>query len=79
MMPARFWALSVVAAAGAGLLAASTMTFLDWRLNPGGLFQSPDGTRWDVVWQTWISWFLPVAAAVLVIGLPLALLAARRR
>jgi hypothetical protein len=41
-------------------LVASTMSFLDWRLNPGGIFHGERGTSWPVVWETWVSWFVPV-------------------
>ena len=48
---------------------AGAATFLDWRANPGQLFQDHAGTRWSVVWDTFISWFLPtllLAALILV-------------
>ena len=74
----RLLTLCALAAAGAGLLVASTMTALDWRLNPSDLFHSSDGTNWDVVWQTWISWFLPVAASTLLACLPIGIWAVTR-
>lgn len=79
MTRARLWALCAAAAACAGLLVASTMTVLDWRLNPGGVFHTPGGTHWEIVWHTWISWFLPVAAATLLVCLPIAAWATTRR
>ena len=42
------------------LLIAALMAYLDWRLNPGGIFHGPGGTRWDVLLSTAWSWFWPV-------------------
>jgi len=39
-------------------------TFLDWRLNPGGLFHGADGTSWAVVLETAWTWFWPVFLGV---------------
>lgn len=53
---------------GVGVAAAATL--LDWRFNPAGIFHDEDGTRWSVVWETAVSWFVPVAlvASVMVTG-----------
>lgn len=56
--------LGLVAGIAAGVAVAAIMTFLDWRLNPGGVFHDEAGTHWRAVWQTLISWFLPVALVV---------------
>ena len=47
---------------GIGFAVASTMAFLDWRLNPAGIYHSDAGTNWVFVWDTWFSWFWPVAS-----------------
>lgn len=61
---------------GIALMAASIMTYQDWRLNPGGIFFSEEnGTQWPFVWETWISWFLPVFALATGICLVILLLA----
>ena len=44
----------------AGILAAIP-TGLDWYGNASGLFRSDSGTSWSVVFETWISWFWPLA------------------
>jgi len=63
-----------------GLLVAAWFTFADWRLNPAGIFRSEAGTHWDVVLDTVVSWFVPVALLVFAITtLSHYLLAARRR
>ena len=49
----------------AGLLVSVWMTVLDWRLNPSGLFHNDQGTNWDIVLETALSWFWPVALPVL--------------
>jgi hypothetical protein len=61
------------------LLAASTMSFLDWRLNPGGIFRGGDGTIWPVVWETWISWFVPMLPLAGAVALPVLLWSSRCR
>ena len=47
-------------AAGLAFLTASVATYLDWSENPGGIFQDSTGTNWGVVWETAISWFVPM-------------------
>lgn len=63
----------------AALLAAAAlaalMSFIDWRLNPGGIFRDAERTHWPVVWETFASWLWP---ALLLFG-PLALAAALLR
>ena len=54
---------------------ATIIAVLDWQLNPGGIFHDETGTRWQVVWVTWSSWF--VSGALVALGL--SLLAWRRR
>lgn len=55
-------------AIGAGLLVASAMTYRDWWLNPGSVFRGPDGTSWEPVRDTFLSWAWPITLAVGVIG-----------
>lgn len=49
----------------AGLLFASVVTLMEWWQNPGGIYQTQAGTQWQIVWQTWSSWFFPVALTIL--------------
>lgn len=44
-----------------GLVVSVVMTFLDWRLNPAGLFYDESGTDWAIVTETAFSWLWPVA------------------
>jgi len=71
--------LVVTVGIGAGILVAATMTALDWRLNPGGIFYDEKGTSWRVVLATARSWFLPVTLAVSAILAALIVLFGRAR
>lgn len=57
----RALGIGVLGGAGAGLAVAAVMTFLDWRLNPAGIFHDAGGTRWDIVLETAWTWFWPIA------------------
>ncbi len=46
-----------------GLVVSALMAFMDWRLNPGGIFHNDAGTDWAVVTETALSWLWPVALA----------------
>ena len=63
-MSQRHWVLSILFGIAVGFLVGAVMTFLDWRLNPGGIFHSDSGTSWTVVWDTWFSWFAPLSVIV---------------
>ena len=54
------WATAILLGALVAALAAAAMAFADWHENPAGIFHGPGGTNWGFVWDTWISWFLPV-------------------
>ena len=54
---------ALVTGAIAGIAVAATMTFIDWQQNPGGIFQDASGTRWPIVYETFLSWFLPIFVA----------------
>ena len=51
------------------------VTYEEWRNNPGGIFQTEEGTQWPYVIDTFTSWFFPTAVMtfgalfVLVLGL----------
>ena len=59
-------ALGVGVVVGAGV--GAVMSIVDWRLNPGGVFRDSQGTNWDVVVETALSWFFPVALASFVVA-----------
>lgn len=49
-----------------------------WELveNPGGIFRTAQGWRWDFLLETFASWFLPVAGPGALLGAAAALLIA---
>lgn len=55
------------------LIVACVMTFMDWRLNPAGIFRTEAGTDWARVAETATSWFLPTALIVGLVTLPISL------
>lgn len=67
-------ASGIVIALLIGLIVALVMTFLDWRLNPGGIFRGDTGTDWARVAETAGSWFYPIAAAAGAVLVPVLLL-----
>lgn len=67
---ARLWLAGLLGATFASALVAGTATVLDWRVNPSGLFQGPAGTHWAVVWETWVSWFLPALFVATLLSMP---------
>ena len=77
-MKIKTWLLGAIAGGAVGVAVASTMTFLDWRLNPGGIFHDAENTHWGVVWDTAISWFLPVGGIATALALLILLVLERR-
>jgi hypothetical protein len=71
-MTMRSGILALAVGAALGTVVAVVMTYLDWRLNPGGVFQDARGVQWHAVAETAASWFVPIAA--LSSGLALAIL-----
>ena len=67
-MKNKDWLHSIAIGSIIALIVAGTITFMDWRLNPGGLFHDDLGTHWNVVAETAASWFFPVAALVSVVA-----------
>jgi len=60
LMSQRCLLYAMVLGTAVGFVTASVMSFLDWRLNPSGIFHSELGTNWRFVWDTWLSWFVPM-------------------
>jgi uncharacterized membrane protein len=56
------WALLVA------LIGSIVPTFIDWRLNPGGIFRGSEGTNWGVVVETIWTWFWPLFLVIVPIA-----------
>ena len=78
-MSRRQWTRGVLVSASLALVVASAMSFLDWRLNPEGIFHSENETHWHMVWETWVSWFVPVFFLTGALILPLLFWTSRGR
>lgn len=57
----RSWIVGGAGAVVLGFAVAAYFSIVDWRFNPGDIFHDDSGTRWAVVLETFVSWFLPVA------------------
>jgi H+/Cl- antiporter ClcA len=60
-MHKRTWKTAAIIGLLTGLAVSATMTVVDWRLNPGGIFHDELGTDWSVVSETVLSWLWPIA------------------
>ena len=57
-------AMTLVMAMGIALAVAFALaaipTFIDWHINPSGIFHDTGGTHWGFVRETFLSWFFPI-------------------
>lgn len=61
----------LIAGLAVTLVVTLVVTIRIWVLNPGSIFQGPDGTNWPFLLDTAWSWFaplFPVIAAVAALG-----------
>ncbi len=63
-MHVRIWKLAAIVGVLTALVVSAVMTFMDWRLNPAGIFHDEAGTDWAIVTETALSWLWPVALAI---------------
>ena len=66
-MHGRIGKLASIAGFGTGLVVSAVMTFMDWRINPSGIFHDEQGTDWTVVAETALSWLGPTAVAAFLV------------
>lgn len=78
-MKKKYWVVGVGLGGTVGLLVAAAATFMDWHLNPGGIFHDAEHTDWAIVRETAISWFVPVAATVTALSLIVLYVVSRRK
>ena len=69
-MSKQYWVYAILLGVTVGFIVASVMSFLGWRLNPSGIYHSDLGTNWRFVWDTWISWFMPVFVVGSAVSIP---------
>ncbi len=50
------------------LLLSMLATWMDWRVNPSGIFYSESVIHWLVVWQTLSSWLWPLWVMLAALG-----------
>lgn len=71
------WLKAAAAGVAIGIALAGGLALFvtTWELveNPGGIFRTEQGWRWDFVGETAASWFLPTLLPAIVLGLLLAL------
>ena len=63
--------ISLAAGLGLGIATGAWFAYLDWRLNPGGIFRGSDGTHWSFVFDTALSWLVPVFLSTFALALVL--------
>jgi len=68
LVKSRHWVFGACIGVTVGLSLACITSFLDWRLNPDGIFHDAESTNWAIVWETAASWFLPFTASVSVLA-----------
>ncbi len=67
-MSRKSWLLGGLVGTLVGLIVALAMSYVDWQHNPQGIFHDELGTNWDMVLETAVSWFVPVALITFVLS-----------
>tara|TARA_R100001143_G_scaffold31270_1_gene30449 strand:- start:20432 stop:20716 length:285 start_codon:yes stop_codon:yes gene_type:complete len=81
----KFWLFGPIMGVISASIAALIFTVWDWLENPGGIFRDANGTNWNFVYDTAVSWFVPTFITVAIIAsaghilFSVVLLAIRRR
>jgi hypothetical protein len=68
LMMTRFWLFGLVTGAAVAALVTLIMCVWEWLENPGGIFRDASGTQWHFVYDTAVSWFLPVFGWVAILA-----------
>lgn len=53
----------------AAIIITLFVTVGEWLENPSGIFHGPDGTNWEFVFQTAISWLVPTFICATIVAL----------
>ena len=64
----KFWLFGPLMGIIFASLAAAIFTVWDWLENPGGIFRDSNGTNWNFVYDTAVSWFVPTFIDVAIIA-----------
>jgi hypothetical protein len=59
--PARTLMVGVMLGITLAAAVALFVTVWEWVENPGGIFRDASGTNWAFIYDTAVSWFVPVA------------------
>ena len=78
-MKRKYWLIGIAVGLLTGLIVAVIAAWLDWRLNPSGIYHNADGTNWRFVWDTAVSWFVPTTSYVTLIALGVLVVVSRWR
>jgi hypothetical protein len=60
LMKTRFGLFGLGTGAAVATLVTLVMCVWEWLENPGGIFRDASGTHWHFVYDTAVSWFVPV-------------------
>jgi len=55
----RFWSFGIGIGTSVSLAVTVFVTSWEWIANPGGIFRDANGTNWQFVYDTAISWLIP--------------------
>ncbi len=58
----------ILSGAGTALLLSFFMTMRDYLINPGGIFHNESETNWQIVSETFFSWFWPALIPLIVLA-----------
>ncbi|WP_237132726.1 hypothetical protein [Pseudohongiella sp. O18] len=64
----KFWLFGPLTGFTFASIAALIFTMWDWLENPGGIFRDANGTNWNFVYDTAVSWFVPTFITVAIIA-----------
>ena len=59
-MTSRFWLFGILTGAAVATAITVIVTVWEWLENPGGIFRDANGTNWHFIYDTAVSWFVPV-------------------
>ena len=76
-MSRRALFFSVASSLVVAFLVGAGFAVYDWRLNPGGIFRGPEGTNWQFMYETTVSWLVPTFLSLLPVTIGIAWLIGR--